>query len=284
MNVTPLTEALRGRMQLAAQVLAERVEPGRWKGYAASERLEARLTRPADMGRALTAEYRRAADPQAQIVLGFLGMVGVRTQKTVSETVIEDNIEERRIWDIKLPKGATEEETYTHTFAKTQTFSQAAKRAWEAGGKASLTASYAGIGGSIEAYGKYGESFEDQRGGSETESDTVSRKFLFEGPVEVTLEAYRSRQRRQKILRAQCDIDGKLYFIGAEDMWEFTTYRSEFLPVARGTADDSIYGYREFMARPVPDAVLDLLEAPPDATVDFPVPFDAVTAQHLEPV
>ena len=283
-RVVPLTEALRSRMQLAAQVLSERVDPGAWRGYSAAERLEARLTRPDDLGNCLTLEYRRPGNRDAQIVLGFLDMVDIRTQKTVSETVIEDNIEERKLWEIELPAGASEEETYTHAFAKTRTFEQAAKRAWEAGGKASLSASYAGIGGSVEVYGKYGESFDDSHGGSETESDTISRKFRFEGPIKTTLEAYRSRQRRERIVRAQCDIDGKLYFIGASTAWEFCTYKSQFLPIARRTADDSIYGYSEFMAKPVSDGILDLLEAPPDATVDFPVPFDAVTAQHLKPI
>lgn len=280
----PITEALRSRMQLTARLLAERVDPGRWHGYNESESLVARLTRSNDLGNSLTAEYWRTSDPKARIVLGFLDMTDIQTKETVSETVIEDGIEERFVYDFDIPAGVTDKEERSHTFSKTTSFEEAAKKAWEAGGKAALTASYGGIGGSIEAYGKYGEELADKHASATTVSDTIVKNLTFTGPCKVLLEAYRCRQRREKIVRAQCNIDGKVYFMGAASMWEFTTYQSQFLPIARRTSDDSVYGYDEFMNKPVSDSDLDRLEAAPDAIIEFPVHFDCVTTQHLKPL
>lgn len=294
-------EALRPRMQLVAQAMAERVYPGAWEGYRATEPLLGRLTKDPQIGDAntLIAEYRREQRPDAYLRLAWLTVIHVEEASRSKETVIGEQVIERRRYPIKLPAGVKETEEVEHTFEETTTFTDAytnaIKRAWEAGGKASISASYGGIGGAVEAFAKYGETAESGRahneGKTRLERDRVSRKFEVTGPVDFEVEAYRARQTVQRIITARADFDGKMYFFtgasiesGQARVWEFTTYQSQFLPIARRIADDSIYGYQEFMDKPLSDAELDAIEAPLDALVQFPVVYDNVTVQSLKEV
>ena len=292
MKTISVVDALEKRMALVAQAMAERVDPGEWAGYRASEGLVGRFTKPADMGYKPMVDYHRPGNERAGISLGFLGMTDVREESVTSSSVIEDGIEERHVYDVDLKHAIKDTRTITHTFEKTETFSDAyadaVKKAWEAGGKASLSVGYAGISGAVEAWGKYGEEasrrHESQHGGSRTTRDTISETFEFTGPISFQVEAYRSRRREKRIVRARCDFDGKIYFSGAASMWEFTTFRTQFIPIAKRIADDSIYGYKEFMDRPLTDAEIAALEAPSDDYVEFPVEFDNVVAESLKEV
>lgn len=59
MHVVSIPDALQRRMSLVGQALAERIPNGTWQGYRADEGLVGRLTRPAELGGALTADYHR---------------------------------------------------------------------------------------------------------------------------------------------------------------------------------------------------------------------------------
>ena len=281
---TNLVDALHRRMALIAQAMADRVDsPGAWAGYHAAEKLVGRYTRPASLGGAPTVEYHRLGAPEATVTLGFLEMTDIQEMDR-AVTVIEDNIEERHIIDVSLQHAIKDTRKVEHTFERTTSYSEAAKKAWEVAAKASLSIEYAGVKGALEVSGKYGEELTRQAGGSETTRDTISETIEFAGPIEFQMEAYRSRNREQAVVRARCDFDGKVYWQTWEEAWEFTTFRTQFMPVAKRIAPDDIYGYTEFMRRPLSDAEIAELEAPSGKIVEFTVAYDNVLVEHLKEV
>lgn len=293
MRTVSLTEALHDRMALVAQAMAERVaEPGAWAGYRATEKLVGTYTKPSSLGGAPTVSYHRKDYPDATVTLGFLEMTDMKEISKGAISVIEDNIEERRRYDVSLKHAIKSSRKVEHTFERTESFSEAysesIKKAWEAGGKASLSAEYAGIKGAVEVFGKYGEeassSSSRQHGTSETTRDTISETFEFEGPIEFVVEAYRSRQREQRVVQAQCDFDGKVYWTTGSSAWEFTTFFTQFLPIAKRIADDGIYGYKEFMDKPLSDEEIDALSRPSDKIVEFVVQYDNVLTESLKEI
>lgn len=288
MGYVSLPDALAPRMALVAQSLAERVDdPGAWDGYHADEGLIGRLTRPPSLGHALTVEYYRAADAAAQIDMGFVEMVDIQECHRGPKVVVESRIETGKRFVVRIPKGVQDERLFEHEFTRTTSFATAATRAWEAAAKAALGASIAGVNASLEVSAKYGEELSQQAGGSETTRDLLSERLTFTGPVDTILEAYRALDRSSRTVHALCDWDGKLYIRGGPHYrgpMEFTTFRTQFLPVARRVADDSIYGYREFMQHPLSDAEIAALEAPNGQTVEFEVVYDDVEQPTLREV
>lgn len=298
MRTISIDTALAPRLALVAQAMAERVAPGAWEGYRATEGLVTNLTRPSELGGNLAVAAHRPSNPLAQITLGFVSMVDIRDESSLASSVIEDGITEEEIIEEDIPAGVEEERVVEKEFETTQSWSEALqetfKSAWEAGGKASLSVEYAGVKGALEAFGKYGEDKVRQssssRSGSTRTRDFESQKFTVKGPAKFKLRAYRSRKREQRIIRARCDFDGKIYWDtgstepGVDRVWEFTTFKTQFLPVARRTIDDSVYGYREFRDNPLSDAELDAIEARPDKLIEIPVQFDTITSKSLTQV
>ena len=284
MNPVSLDVALAPRMALVAQAMAERIpDCGDWTGYRADEPLDGRYEHPSELGGAPTVTYTRRGT-QAHVTLGFLRMVDVIEQHRGDPVVTERGVEERRAFRIKLPAGVRDTRTIEHEFTKSISYSVAASRAWEVAAKASISAEYAGIKGALEVSGKYGESLARTDSGSETTRDRVSEELEFVGPVDTTLEAYRSLNRESRLIRAVCDFDGKVYWWGgpsATSAWEFTTFRTQFLPVARRTAPAEIYGWREFRDRPLSDAEIAALEAPSGLVIEFTAEYDDVQTLTL---
>ena len=99
-----------------------------------------------------------------------------------------------------------------HEFERTVSFQEAAKSAWEAGAKASLKVEYAGIGGAVEAYGKYGEELSRGHAEGSTERDIAQETLDVTGPATFILRAYRSRNKESRVVKARCDFDGKIYW------------------------------------------------------------------------
>lgn len=277
-----LTEALLPRMALIAQAMAERVPAGAWEGYKASEGLVGRYTKPASLGGAPTVDYHRPSNREATIALGFLEMTHVEEESRDPPVIIRGNIQERKAYEVRLPAGVSDTKTVEHEFERTTSFAESAKRAWEAGAKASLGIEYAGVKGAVEAYGKYGEELGRQDSGSERTRDLIRDTFSFVGPVDTFIDAFRARNRQSQVVRARADFDGKIYWQTGSAAWEFTTFRSQFLAVAKRLADDSIYGYQEFIDRPLSDAEIAAIEAPSGKTVEFVVEYDDVVTESLK--
>ena len=288
-HATSIDAALAPRLALIAQAMAERVDPGAWAGYRAEEGLVTDLDRPSSLGGALTVSGHRPGNPDATVTLGFVEMVDVRDESTMAATLIEDGITEEEFLEFDIPAGVKTSKTVSHDFETTHSYSEALadtlKDAWEAGGKASLGFEYSGVKGAVEAFGKYGQEKTRQASSSSSEStrkrDTVSETFEVVGPAKFKLRAYRARKREQRILRARADFDGKVYWTTGESAWEFTTFRTQFLPIIRRTATSDIYGYREFREKPMSDEEIDRIEAFPDKLIEVPVPFDTIVSKSL---
>ena len=283
-SIYSLPQVLERRMSLVAQAMAERVDPGAWIHYSADEGLVGRFTKPSSFGGAPTVEYYRKKEPRATIILGFLRMVDIKEEERGPALVIENNIEERHVIDVSLKHAIHDVRKVEHSFERTTSFSEAAKKAWEVAAKASLSVEYAGIKGALEVSGKYGEELARQSGTSETTRDVISETFEFTGPIEFQIEAYRSRNREERVIKARCDFDGKIYFSTGSTRWEFTTFLTQFMPIAKGIADDSIYGYQEFMDKPMSDAEIAALEMASDKIIEFPVQYDNVLTEHLREI
>ena len=287
--IVSLDAALLNRMALFSQAMAERVPPGAWAGYRATEGLVGRLTRPSELGGALTVSYHRPGDDRANCAMAWLEMVDVQEESRGPVTVIGEEIEESKTFDLDLPAGVTDKRSVAHELEKIHTwgtaYSNAAKQAWEAGGKASLSIAYAGVTGGVEAFAKYGQEASQSNSGhddhSERTRDSDGEELTFTGPLKTRLTAKRSRRREQRVVTARCDFDGKVYWSTGESGWEFTTYLTQFMPVARRLADDSIYGYTEFREIPLSDAEIEALAQPSGALVSFVVPFDNVLSESL---
>ena len=283
-----LADALAHRMALIAQALARRANrPGDWAGYdAEAEPLVGRVTRPPELGNALTVDYHRPGHPGATIAMAWLTMVDVRDEARDKPVVIESGITERKRFPVRIPAGVKVEREFEHTFSRTHSFAERAQRAWEVAAKASLGVGVSGVNASVEASAKYGEDLAREATDSETVTDRLFERLTFTGPIDTVLEAYRAHDRMSQTIRARCDFDGKLYIRGGayDGPMEFTTFRSQFLPVAKRLADDSIYGYAEFMRDPLTDAEIAAIEAPSDKVVEFVVEFDDVEAPTLREV
>ena len=86
------------------------------------------------------------------------------------------------------------------------------------------------------------------------------------------------------MVKAQCDFDGKVYWVTGSSAWEFTTFFTQFMPVAKRIAADDIYGYDEFMRKPLSDDEIAALEVPSDKIVEFVVEYDNIVAKSLKEV
>ena len=287
--IISLDAALHDRMALFAQAMAERVPAGAWAGYHAADGLVGRITRPSSLGGALTVDYHRPSNPSATCAMAWLTMTDVQEESRGPVTILNEEILETKTIDLDIPAGVKETRSVAHELERVHSwgtaYSNAAKQAWEAGGKASLSIAYAGVTGAVEAFAKYGQEATQSNSGhddhSERTKDADSDELTFTGPVKTRLVAKRSRQREQRIITARCDFDGKVYWQTGESGWEFTTYQTQFIPVAMRTADDGIYGYQEFRDKPLMDSEIEALSAPSGALVSFPVVYDNVLSESL---
>lgn len=290
MTIISLDAALLKRMALFSQAMAERVPAYAWEGYRAEEGLISRLERPSELGGALTASYQRPGHPEATCAMAWLTMTDVKEESRGPITVLSEEIVSSETVELDIPAGFTEtvsvaEELETlHTWGTA--YAHAAKEAWEAGGKASLSLAYGGVTGAVEAFAKYGREASQSESGhddhSERKKNTHERQRTYTGPLKATIVATRSHRREQRVVTARCDFDGKVYWSTGQTQWEFSNYMTQFIPIAMRVADDSIYGYQEFRAKPLSDAEIEALSAASDALVSFVVPFDNVLAESIK--
>ena len=283
-----LDEALEARAVAVATYCARALgNVGAWAGYQPSEGLVGRVEHPAELGGSLTVTFHRPSHPEAQLVFGFVSMVDVTEEHRSAPVVTHAGVTERERYVIKLPAGVTQTKTIRHEFTRTVSEAEAAKAAWEVAAKASLGVSVAGVTGAIEASAKYGEELSRQVTRTGTETNVEEETITVTGPIDLTYEAYRSLDRETRTVRVRCDFDAKIYFItpgGASNVWEWTTYRSQFVPLARGLLGADVYGYDEFRATPPTDEELAAFARASDKLVEFEIAYDNVVTKHLEAV
>lgn len=280
-----LVEALRPRAQATAAYLARSLPRlGPWAGYTADEPLVGRLHRPADKGYTLEVVYHRRSNLAAELYLSFLSFLDIKEEHRSEPIVLASDVQERQEYRIKFDKPVEFEETLRHTFSKTISEADASKAAWEIAAKASLGVEFSGIKAAVEISGKYGEELSRQAGVSTTETDEIVQRLKLVGPIDTTYEAVRSLDKIRIMRRVRCDYDGKLYFCdpgGWTNVWEWTTYKSQFLPVIQGLTTDDVIGFEYFEACPPTDAELVALEAPSDKLVEFSYDCDNVVRRYI---
>lgn len=285
MSTISLVEANLQRAKLIAEVLAPRIPEAShpWKGYTANEPLDGVLEKVNEIS------YRRRTNPGAFLYMGFLTMRDIQEEHRSTPTILKNNPETYE-FDVDFKQPIHYKETVEHQWAKTTSFAEAAKKAWEVAAKASLSIKYAGIGASLEVSGKYGEELSRSSSGSSSESDRVQKELEFTGPVKFRLKAERSVNRESVLIRARTDFEFKLYF----NTYEWFQYHGVFIPAVKGLAprypEGSIFAssspstYQMFHDHPVPDAIVEELMKPSGMSVEFVVEYDNVVTQSLETV
>lgn len=281
-----LVEALKPRAVATAAYLARSLPRlGSWQGYTAGEGMVGRLTRPADKGYNLELVYHRPSNPQAELYIAFLSMTDIKEEHRSEPIILSRNVTERQKYRIKFDQPVEYEETLRHTFSKTVSEAEASKAAWEIAAKASLGVEFSGVKAALEVSGRYGEELSRQSSGSETTTDEIVRHLKFVGPIDTTYEAVRSLDKERRTIHVRCDFDGKLYFCdpgGWTNVWEWTTYKSQFLPVIQGLTTDDVIGFEFFEENPPTDAELTALETPSDKLVEFSIDYDNIVSMTLE--
>ena len=216
--------------------------------------------------------------------MGFLEMTDIQEVYRSKPTIIRQGIGEAHEFDVEFLHAIEYEEQIEHTFERTTSLAEAVAKAWEVSAKASLSIEYAGIKGALEVAGKYGETLNRQISQGDMERDRIQRTLKFTGPATFRLRAERSINRESRVVRAKADFDGKIYWQTGQTAWEFTTFRTQFMAVAKRIADDGIYGYKEFMRDPLTDAEIDALEKPSNKIFEFVAEYDQITTQSLKEV
>ena len=284
-----LVNALKPRAQAVAEILAERFEVEEWEGYTRDEELIGRLKRPADMGYAAMVEYQRKGHSDAKISFAFLTMKDIKTKEIETESVSDEIIEKKSI-RIKLPAGVTDKRTYTHSFETTESFGEAfesaVKDAFEVGAKVGLNASFYGVGLTAEVSSKYAheqanKSTKSHNYSTKT-SDTVSQELTLTGPLDTLLEFYRSRKKISQVVKAKADFDCKIFFQDKNRaVAEYYPYWTQWVPLCRGLADDSVLAYDTFINNPPTDKQIQAIIAEPKGEIEFVVNFDNIDEEHI---
>ena len=289
MHVVSLTDALRYRTALILEALAERTPENSnnsmsnaFKGYRASEGLEGELTVFQDKYMIL---YKRPGDTgYARVRLYNINMISVKEVDKSEPTVVESNVEQRKILDIDLPPGVVDEKTVGDELGETISFGDAAKKAWGVAAKASLSAEYAGIKGALEVSGNYGEDYTRHHDESRYKKHYESDKLTITGPTKFKLEAYRSSNRESRVITARCDFDHTVW-IDDPSCWgtiTFDSFKSHFLPIVRRIAPNNIEYYHEFMQNQMSDEQIEELEQSSGKIVQFVVEYDNVLIESLK--
>ena len=290
-------ETFRRKAQAIAQVLAERLAPAEgdnpWAGYTADEELFGQLT-GSD-----SALYTRRGHPGAMITLGFLTIEGAEQRYRSKPTVIDRDILEERRWDVDIQAGTSLDETYSHTFKKAKSETDAWKEAWGIAADLSLGVDYAGVKFGIDIKSHLDE--EKSHSGTESEetSDTVSRTFHFVGPKDSDIVAERSKDREQRTIRVAPNPNFKTYFHTGDStdpashesaQYEWSNWKAAFLPALEGhepentdyTAFASNSSIRAIMlAQPLTAEEHHLLTEGSDHEIEFSYVYDNVTRQGI---
>lgn len=286
----PLITALEPRARHIAGILAPRIpHPGAWEGYQKNEPLIGTLTE------ANTIQWRRSSVPPDAVygtmVFGFLTVRELSGTQTGQDVVISSNVIERHEDLFQLEKPIKYTETLRHTFSRTSTVEEATEQAWKVSAKASFTAKYGGIGGSIEAAAEYGQRLARKTSESVTMSDEITKTIEVQGPVTIRWIAERSTDTIARHWNVVPDLDFKLYYRSGDSGWEWSSFRDVFIPAAKGEAPvDPSYSifagssdsHDLFEQHPVPDPDIEELSEPTALVIPFTAEYQTVNRQSIK--
>lgn len=282
---TQLISSLEPRARMIADILASRIpDPGPWAGYQRSEPLVGVLQRVGEV------KWMRHGQPSSSMTFGFLKVRGISAQAVGRDEVISTDVLERHEDTFDLQKPVHYTEVLRHSFSRTMNVEEATEQAWKVSAKASFSAKYAGIGGSVEAAAEYGQKLSRRVGESVSVSDEITKTIDLQGPVSVRWIAERSTDTLLRKWEAVPDLDFKLYWVGGNSAWEWSSFADVFVPAARGEAPvDQSYSifasssdsHDLFERYPVPDADIALLQAPLATPIPFTAEYQVINRQSI---
>ena len=286
--MSQLIKSLEPRARIIAEVLSARLpDPGPWAGYQRSEPLFGTL-----VSAGTVRWIRKGWGKQGPSMhFGFLSVAGITGDKDGEPVVVASNVIERKEDHFQLEKPIKYTETIKHTFTRTQTLEEATKQEWEVSAKASFSAKYGGIGGSVEAAAKYGQELARKVSNSETISDEITKVVELQGPVDIRWITERSTDTLRQSWQAVPDVDFKLYFATEDSGWEWTSFKDVLIPALRGEqpvdTGYTIFGGSSDLhdiieAHPVAEADLEELNKPLPDPVSFDAAFQTVNRQSIK--
>ena len=252
-----------------------------WAGYSKDEGLVGHLI----SNDCLT--YYRKSNHNAKLTMGFLTMVDIKEHTKSDPIVLSENIIERYVDEYNFEEAVEYVENIKHTFSKTMTYEEAAKRAWDVAVKAALSVGYAGVSGSIEAAAKYGEELSQKTTYSTTQTDEISKTITIKGPVHIQWEAKRVSSKIRRTVRAVCDFDFKLYFhvpvpeLGGRGTFEWYPFKTHFVPLLKGVAPEDDVTHYIFKGKDIPEDVIEAIDDPSSKAIEFNIDWDNVNSQVI---
>ncbi len=303
-KVKSLVEALHPRACNVAELLASRLEdPGLWRGYQASERLQGEL-RFSDL-----LVYKRQSIPMAVLVF--------RNPEIVDATEVDWGNAEVRSTDRQVERGSTFSakpvevvEKVSHTWSKTKSLLEQVNAGLEAGIKAGAeVGAQGGIHGITakvyaEIYAKISADYGRKWGEESTESRTSERTVTYQGPGKLDFEFSRSISSLVRTIRTSCDYTHSVELIDERqgikpdnrpaiqeicDTWnEFKSVVQGFAPRSKHvTVDDKTVVvdtgfYSEFITNPIRGDAFEALTKPVDAVVELVVPYERATSYDFK--
>ena len=276
-----IEKAVIPRMSRIIEAVAARIPaPGPWKGYKKEEGLGS--YRSGDD----VIVYRKS-HPDATVTVGFITLVDIQTQYETEPIVVGESDPERYKEDFNIPANVTTAETITHTFTKTKSFEDSWSQAWKVGAEFFLAWKAGSATGGPEISAKitaeYGQTVSEKNGGSETQTDTISRNVTVTGPADFTLELVRSKQTLQKHIIAVADWNTKFFFCHEAGGWE-SRFQEDFTRLINGELHpdaDPTNMAGLFAENPLSDEEIDAIITPEGGELDMVVNWDNVNSTKL---
>lgn len=199
--------------QAFAALLADRYTeglPSGWSGYKFGDELEGMLTGTD------TVKFWRPDHPEAYIMFGFINIPNFEAIDRSEPVTLNKTIESANVDKVLLAKGATLHRTYSHTFQKSTSETEAWKRHWGVAVELNIGYTPAYETGGINFNAKFGADFsiDDSTSSTDTETttDTIEATFDIVGPFHGHIQAERSREQQQRTATISPNLDSKVYY------------------------------------------------------------------------
>ena len=275
---TSLVDALRHKATMIAMFSSWRMGDGggEWHLFSLAEGLEGRL----DPNNVIV--YARPGR-NATLVLSNVKLDDLADFDWGTETILHKDVQERFVEPLFIDEGVSYDDTVSHTFSKTKSLLQAAKVGVEAALKEYAEVGGAEMGGKAgaEATEKVSAEYSRQWGGSETESDSISRHISITGPWKGHYEAVRSLDKERRTITADPKFEANVELkSGGQTIASWTSF-AEFISTAQGRAPSDRSLYHEFISDPLDDEEVRAIDAYRPKKVEFTVDYDNVQEQRI---
>ena len=283
--------ANRRRIELLAGHVVSRLgneRAGLWAGYTSDEELMSRLDTPNHI------TYWRKSAPLAKIGLFNIEISGTEGVTRSEPTIIGEDVIDRFSGVVHTPEGVSYKQTLTHQFKEITTLSQAVKAGAELSAKATVSAEYAGIKGSLEVAAKLYAEYNRQWGSSEEMTDTVERTIEVEGGKSVRYEAVRRRTKEERTITGKPKMSYNIAFLdersvnGNEGEFQLPRFLNihwssfdEFVAVGEGLASAEVPLYQEFQDGPLNDEEVQTLKDTSTGEISYTAKYDNVISQEI---